>query len=67
VIGGLVGLASLLDDGPGSTLARIGTAAALVGGALAAVSTSIDGFAMKPLALDWASASAGPQRPARRT
>jgi hypothetical protein len=54
VIGGLVGLASLLDDGPGSTLARIGTAAALVGGALAAVSTSIDGFAMKPLALDWA-------------
>jgi len=58
VIGGLVGLASLLDDGPGSPLARIGTAAALLGGALAAVSTSIDGIAMRPLALDWASASA---------
>jgi len=58
VIWGLVGLADLLDDGPGSPLARIGTAAALVGGALAAVSTSIDGFAMKPLALEWASASA---------
>ncbi|HEY3334013.1 MAG TPA: DUF4386 family protein [Candidatus Limnocylindrales bacterium] len=58
VIGGLVGLARLLDDGPGAPLARIGIAAALVGGALATVSTSIDGFAMRPLALDWAAASA---------
>ena len=31
--------------------------AALVGGALATVSTSIDGFAMKPLALTWAASS----------
>lgn len=57
VVGGLVGLARLLDGGPGGSLARIGLAAALVGGALATVSTSIDGFAMKPLALDWAVAS----------
>ena len=56
VIGGLVGLARLLDDGPGGPLARIGIAAALLGGALATVSTSMDGFAMKPLALDWAAA-----------
>ena len=57
VIGGLVGLARLLDDGPGGLLARLGIAAALLGGALATVSTSIDGFALKPLALDWAAAS----------
>lgn len=57
VIGGLVGLARLLDDGPGGPLARIGIAAALVGGTLATVSTSIDGFALKPLALQWAAAS----------
>ncbi len=57
VVGGLVGLARLLDDGPGGPLARIGIAAALVGGALASVSTSIDGFALKPLALQWAAAS----------
>jgi hypothetical protein len=57
VIGGLVGLARLVDDGPGGPLARLGIAAALLGGALATVSTSIDGFAMKPLALGWAAAS----------
>jgi len=57
VIGGLVGLGRLLDGGPGGPLARIGLAAALVGSALATVSTSIDGFAMKPLAMDWAVAS----------
>ncbi len=58
VIGGLVGLARFLDDGPGGPLARLGIAAALLGGALATVSTSMDGFAMKPLALDWAAAPA---------
>ncbi|MEO6577496.1 MAG: DUF4386 family protein [Candidatus Limnocylindria bacterium] len=58
VIGGLVGLARLLDDGPGGPLARIGIAAGLLGGAVATVSTSMDGFAMKPLALDWAAAPA---------
>ena len=57
VIGGLVGLARLLDDGRGGPLARLGIAAALLGGGLATVSTSIDGFAMKPLALNWAVAS----------
>jgi len=58
VIGGLVGLARLLDDGPDGPLARIGIAAALLGGALTTVSTSMDGFAMKPLALAWAAAPA---------
>jgi hypothetical protein len=58
VIGGLVGLARLLDDGPGGPLARLGIAAALLGGGLATVSTSIDGFAMKPLSLDWTAAPA---------
>ncbi len=57
VIGGLVGLARLLEDGAGGPMARIGIAAALVGCALASVSTSIDGFALKPLALQWAAAS----------
>jgi hypothetical protein len=57
VVGGLVGLARLLDDGRGGPLARLGIAAALLGGGLATVSTSIDGFALKPLALDWAGAS----------
>lgn len=57
VLGGLVGLARLLDDGPGGPLARVGMAAALVGGTLATVSSSIDGFALKPLALQWAAGS----------
>ncbi|MEO5939785.1 MAG: DUF4386 family protein [Candidatus Limnocylindrales bacterium] len=58
VIGGLVGLARLLDDGPGGPLARLGIAAALLGGALVTVSSSIDGFVLKPLALDWVAAPA---------
>ena len=59
VIGGLVGLAQLLEDGPGGPLARLGLAAALLGGAAVTVSTAMDGFVMKALALAWASAPAG--------
>lgn len=51
VIGGLVGLADQLLGTPGHDLARLGVGAALIGGALVTVSTSIDGFAMKALAL----------------
>ncbi len=53
VIGGLIGLAHELDDGPGGPLARLGVGAALLGGAVVTVSTAIDGFVMKPLALAW--------------
>ncbi len=58
VIGGLGGVAHLLDDGPAGPLARLGLAAALLGGAVVTVSTAVDGFVMKPLALDWAAAPA---------
>ncbi len=51
VTGGLVGLADQLRGTPGHDLARLGIAAALIGGAVVTVSTSIDGFAMKALAL----------------
>ncbi len=51
VIGGLVGLADQLQATPGHDLARLGVGAALIGGAVVTVSTSIDGFAMKVLAL----------------
>lgn len=51
VTGGLVGLADQLQGTPGHDLARLGVGAALIGGAVVTVSTSIDGFAMKALAL----------------
>jgi hypothetical protein len=59
VIGGLVGLAQQLEEGSSGPLARVGLAAALIGGAVVTVSTAIDGFVMKALALAWASAPAG--------
>jgi hypothetical protein len=58
VIGGLVGLAHLLADGPAGPLARLGLAAALLGGAVVCVSTAIDGFGMQALARAWAGAPA---------
>ncbi len=58
IIGGLVGLAELLKDTPGGSLARLGLAAALLGGAVVTVSSAIDGFAMKALALSLAAAPA---------
>jgi len=56
VIGGLVGFGAANSDPSAAPLMRLGTGAALVGGALVSVSTSIDGFAMRPMALAWASA-----------
>ena len=52
--GGMVGLAGLLRNGPGRRLAELGLAAALVGSAIVVTSLSIDGFAMKALAMSWA-------------
>jgi hypothetical protein len=47
VIGGLVGLAQEMTGTSGEPLARLGLAAALVGGAVVTVSLAIDGFALK--------------------
>lgn len=58
IIGGLVGLAELLKGTAGGPLARLGLAAALLGGAVVTVSTAIDGFAMKALALSSTAAPA---------
>ena len=58
IIGGLVGLAELLEDTRGGSLARLGLAGALLGGAIVTVSTAIDGFGMKALALSVAAAPA---------
>ncbi|MDO8484461.1 MAG: DUF4386 family protein [Candidatus Limnocylindrales bacterium] len=58
IIGGLVGLAELLKGTAGGPLARLGVAAALLGGAVVTVSTAIDGFVMKALAVSSAGASA---------
>ena len=66
IIGGLVGLAELLKDTPGGSLARLGLAAALLGGAIVTVSTAIDGFAIKALALSVAAAPAAESATALR-
>lgn len=58
IIGGLVGLADQLNGTSAAPLARLGLAAALVGGAVVTVSSAIDGFAMKALAQSSASAPA---------
>lgn len=58
VIGGLVGFAHILQEGPAGPLARLGLAAAVIGGSIVCVSLAIDGFVMKALALAWTSASA---------
>jgi len=58
LIGGLIGFSASLADGPAAPLARLGAVAAVLGGALVSVSTSIDGFAMRPMAVAWASAPA---------
>jgi len=58
IIGGLVGLTDQLGDTSAGPLARLGLAAALLGGAVVVVSTSIDGFVMKALSVAWAGAPA---------
>ncbi len=57
VSGGLVGLAGSLMGTSAEPLARLGLAAALLGGAVVTVSTAIDGFVMKALAVSFASAA----------
>ncbi|MBA3583155.1 MAG: DUF4386 family protein [Gemmatimonadetes bacterium] len=66
IIGGLVGLARRLDDGPGESLARVGLVAAAVGGAVTLISLALDGFAMKALARSWAAAPDGEAATAMR-
>ncbi len=51
IIGGLIGLTERLTATSGGPLARLGVAAALLGGAVVTVSTAIDGFVMKALAV----------------
>jgi hypothetical protein len=51
IIGGLVGLAEELEGTSVEPLARLGLAAALLGGAIVTVSSAIDGFVMKALAI----------------
>ena len=59
IIGGLVGLADAMTKAPGEALARLGFAAALVGGAVVTVGLAVDGFGMKALAMASVSASDG--------
>ena len=51
IIGGLVGLAEQMEGTSVEPLARLGLAAALLGGAIVTVSSAIDGFVMKALAV----------------
>jgi hypothetical protein len=58
IIGGLVGMAEEMTETSGEPLARLGLAAALLGGAVVTVSSAIDGFVMKALAVSSASVAA---------
>ena len=58
IIGGLVGLAEELRGSSAEPLARLGLAAALLGGAIVTVSTALDGFGRKALAVALADAPA---------
>ena len=58
IIGGLVGLAEDLRGSSAEPLARLGLAAALLGGAIVTVSTALDGFGRKALAVALAEAPA---------
>ena len=66
IIGGLVGLADDMQGTAGEPLARLGLAAALLGGAVVTVSTAIDGFVMKALSLSSGGASAAESATALR-
>lgn len=57
LMGGLVGFAHELEETRAAPLARLAAATSLVGGAFVCVSTSIDGFGRKALALNWLGAS----------
>ncbi len=51
IVGGLVGLADEMIGTRGEALARLGFAAALLGGAVVTVSLAVDGFGMRTLAV----------------
>src|SRR5450759_1694399 len=59
IIGGLIGLSDELAGTPGELLARLGLGAALLGGAVVTVSSAIDGFVMKALAISLAGGAGG--------
>jgi hypothetical protein len=52
IVGGLVGFAENFTGTDGELFSRLGVAAALVGSAVVTVSSSIDGFVMKAVAID---------------
>ena len=52
IVGGLIALADTFRGTEGELFWRLGLAAALVGTAVVTVSTSVDGFGMKAIALD---------------
>ncbi len=56
IIGGLVGLAEEFRESSAEPLARLGLAAALIGGAVVTVSAALDGFGRKALAVALAEA-----------
>jgi len=58
IIGGLVGLAEEFRESSAEPLARLGLAAALMGGTVITVSTALDGFGRKALAVAVADAPA---------
>jgi hypothetical protein len=66
ILAALVALTFTLDGEPGATVARFALLAALIGGALILVSTSIDGFAMNQLARAWLDAPAAEKATALR-
>ena len=51
VVGGFVGFADEMTGTSGEALARLGLAAALLGGAVVTVSLAIDGFSLRALAV----------------
>jgi hypothetical protein len=60
-VGGTVAIARSLHDGPGDTYARYGLLATVVGGAIALASISVDGYAARTAAENFAGASAQDQ------
>ena len=58
IVGGLVGFADEMSGTSGEALARLGLAAALLGGAVVTVSLAIDGFGLRTLAVASLSANA---------
>lgn len=61
VVLSLRGVLRSLQETPGAALAELGYVAALLGGAMVLISTTLDGFVMKSAADTWASAPAPEQ------